>query len=200
MLRRVQGHDNVRLACGKAGKAREHQQLDVEIGMLVDQTRQPRRQDQGAESFRRAYAHGAADAHALPQRFLAQQADVVLDRLGVRKQPLAGLGQHVAVGRRFEQPASQRCLELLDSPGNGCVIDVQLAADMVQPFESGELQEESQIIPVHEPLWIFAQCMRLNTPTGGGCPALPCWPVSGQVARRIRDCLEDEHRKIAGDP
>ena len=57
------------------------------------------------------------------------------------EQSLCRFGERVAVDCRLEQPAAKRRLQLLDAPGDGGVIDAELAPGLAQALEPREPEE-----------------------------------------------------------
>ncbi|MNR12766.1 hypothetical protein D3C85_1291400 [compost metagenome] len=146
----LQGDDYVCLMARETHHARNSQQVDTQAGMATRQLRQLPRHKLDTVSFSRADPHTAGHSadNALPLLLLDGQ-ERTLHRLGLSQQAPPRLGQLVAGAAADKQRAPQTLLQRLDTAGYRGVIDLQMPRSSRQLARPRQLEEITQIVPVH---------------------------------------------------
>ena len=117
------------------------------------------REEIGADPVRRADAHGAGEGEVRAAEFACHRQRLGLHRLRLGQQPLALLGQGVALRAALEQLGLESGLQGRDAARNGGMIGLELASGRRQAPGAGDGQEKAEIVPVEctHGIGIFAQ-------------------------------------------
>ena len=134
------------------------QQFDRQLRVSLEQCRQARGDDPGAEYLRQADAYRTARAPSRPSYRLAGREHRALDRFGVAEQGLAGLGQCVAVAAPIEQGAGQLRLQPRQATRYGGVIHTEPQRCGGKGSGPRHLKQVPEIRPVGHVLHFVSLC------------------------------------------
>ncbi len=140
--------EDVGFALGQADQMTFGHEFNQHARLAFNEFDETFRNKPGADAFHGHDPNAAGRGHVLGAEGLRYVAGFLFYPLRDRKQTVALLGQHEAVGFPVEQFDRQVFLEFGDAAADGGVIDAKTPRGRRQPALSCQFEEEDQVVPV----------------------------------------------------
>ena len=148
LVRPFQPDGDVRLALCQAEDPRHGDDLQFQLRVSMGEFTDARRQEERAETIRRADADNAAERELLPGDLVLDTGGRTLDRFSLDQQPLAGIGERVAPGRTLKQFGAELPFQSGDASAHRRMICTHAPSCSGQPTGACHRKKITQIVPI----------------------------------------------------